>query len=235
MRKVLFALLAVAVLLAVGDRVAAAYAGRAVAEQLQLAAGLAEQPQVDVRGVPFLTQALRGRYERVEVLLVDVPAGEIRLAELTATLSGVLAPLPDVLAGDLNEVPVDTVQAEALLAYDVLARRSGSRQLTVAPAGDRLRVQGNVRVLGRTVNATAISTVAVDGDAVVVSAEAFEVGNAVADAVLTRALGGQLDLRLPVTGLPYGLQLESVSVEPDGVRLGAGARDVVLRPPPTVP
>lgn len=228
MRRTAYVLLVLLVLLAVVDRVGAVLAGRAVASQLQSAAGLAERPAVEVGGVPFLTQALRGRYQRLELRATGVPAGELTFAELTATLSGVRAPLSDVLSGTVREVRVDTVEARAVLSYDVLSRRSGDGQLTLTPVGDRLRVQGSVRVLGQTLTVTAISTVSVEGDELVVTAESFEVGAGIADAVLTRALRGRLDLRVSVGDLPYDLQVQSVAVEPAGVSLHATARDTVL-------
>lgn len=232
MRRLLSVLLVLLVLTAVADRVGALLAGRVVAGQLQSAAGLPEQPDVDVRGVPFLTQALAGRYERVEVRATGVPAGELTVTELTATLTGARVPLEDVLSGAVEEVPVEVIEAQVLLSYDVLSRRSGDRQLTVSPDGDRVRVQGSVRVLGQTLAATAVSTVTVEGGALVVSAQEFEVGNEAADAALTRALRGRFDLRIPVSDLPYGLRLQSIAVQSDGVALSALARDVVLKAAP---
>ena len=209
------------------DRGAAALAGRAVASQVQTTGGLASRPEVSVEGFPFLTQAVRGRYDRVEVSAQDVPAGELRLAALDATLTGVRVPLSDVVTGSVGAVPVDRVVAETLVPYAELARRAGSRALQVAPAGDRVRVTGSVEVLGRTLRAAAVSRVVVEGGALVVTAERFEVGNDVADAVLSTALGDRLDLRVPVS-LPYGLELQSLEVRPDGVLVRSAARDVVL-------
>lgn len=232
MRRLLIFLIFLLVLAAVGDRVAAGFAARTVASKLQSAAGLPERPDVDIAGVPFLTQAVAGRYQRVEVSADAVPAGELSFAELTATLTGVQVPLSDVRTGDIDEVPVGMVDARVLLAYDELSRRSGNRRLTVTSAGDRVRVTGSVQVLGRTVEATAISALTVEGEELVVTAESFEVGNDAADAAVTRALRGRLDLRIPAGDLPYDLMLRSVEVEPGGVVLRATARDVVLSAPP---
>ncbi len=218
------------VVLVVGDRLAAGFAARAVAAQLQSAAALAEPPEVAVGGVPFLTQAVRGRYDRLEVRAVRVPAGEVSFAELTATLSGVGVPLTDILSGTVDSVPVDVVDGRGLLSYDTLSRRSGDRDLTVTPVGNRLRVEGSVPVAGRRLAAAAVSSVTIEGNDLVVTAQSIEVGNSAADAVLSRALRGRLDLRVPIGRLPYGLQVTGVAVEPDGVAFRAGARDVVLTP-----
>lgn len=229
MRRLLVALVVLLALALAADRAGAAFAARAVAQQAQAEAGLAAEPQVDVGGFPFLTQALRGRYEQVTVRASDVPAGEVRVAAFEAVLTGVEVPLGDALSGSVTSVPVAGVRARAVVAYAELARRSGERRLAVAPAGDgRVRVTGSVQVLGRTLSAVAVSRVEVDGGALVVTAESYEVGDATADALLSRALGGRLDLRVPVDGLPYGLQVTGVEVQGDGVAVLAQAGRTVL-------
>ncbi len=221
-------LLSVVLLLVVADRGGAYLAGRAVAARLQDSAGLAARPTVTIDGFPFLTQAARGSYGQIQVRARDVPAGSTRLAELGATLRGVQLPLSDVVSGRVEQVPVERIDARVLLSYADLTRRSGDRALTVSQAGDRVRVRGSVRVLGRTLAASAVSAVTVEGDEVVVTAESFQVGNSVADAVVSRALRGRLDLRIAVGNLPYGLAVQDALVGADGVTVRAVSRDAVL-------
>lgn len=229
MRRLTVVLLVLAVLVAVADRVGAAVAGRAVAAELQSAVALSARPEAEVRGIPFLTQALAGRYEDVRVTAKDVPAGDLTVRELRAELAGVRAPLGEAVSGSLTEVAVDRVDARALVSYDALSRRSSERQLTLSAEGDRLRVRGSVRVAGQTFAAEAVSQLALDGEVLVVKAEQVRVGDARVDRAIERALQGRLDLRVPLTGLPYGLSVTDVAVEPDGIRLTAAARDTVLR------
>lgn len=231
MKRVLVTLTVLLGLLLVADRVGAAVASRAVATQVTSASGSATAAEVEIGGFPFLTQALGGRYDEVVVVARDVPARDLTVARLEATLRDVEVPLSDAVSGSVEAVPVGGVDATALLAYAELARRAGDRQLTVAPAGgDRVRVTGSVRVLRQTVSATAVSRVELIDGELVVTAESFEVGNAAADAVLSRALGNRLDLRIPVTGLPYGLQVTGVDVRPEGVAVRAQAGATVLAP-----
>ena len=217
-------------LLIVADRAAAALASRAIAAEVASATRLDAQPDVDVAGFPFLTQALSGRYRQVDVTATDVPAGELTIGRLVATLTGVEVPLSDALSGSVSDVPVQRVRARALVTYDELERQSEDRRLTLQPEGDRVRVTGTLRVLGQEVSASALSRVNIVDGAVVVTAESYEVGNAAADAALTRALGERLDLRIPVTGLPYDLQVSGVEVDPDGVVVLATANATVLTP-----
>lgn len=231
MRRAAIALAVLLALALVGDRIAAGLAADAIAAKVQATTALPEEPEVTVRGFPFLTQALSGRYDRVDITARDVPARDTTLARLDTTLRGVQVPLSQALSGAVDSVPVESVEARALVPYDELARRSGARGLTVAPAeGDRVRVTGEVDVPGGTVAATAVSRVEVVDGVVVITAESFEVGDRADDAALNRALAGLLDLEVPVRGLPFGLQVSGVSVQPDGVRVVAEARDTVLSP-----
>lgn len=230
MRRLLVGLVVLLGLLLVADRAGAAIASQAVAAQVQAGAGLAAEPAVEIGGFPFLTQAVSGRYDDVEVTARGVETPELTVDRLTATLRGVEVPLSAALSGSVASVPVEGVTATALVGYDELSRRSGDRRLTVAPAGDRVRVTGSVDVLGQTLSATAVSRVEVVDGALRVVAESYQVGDAAANEALTRALGGRLDLLLPVTGLPYGLQVTGVDVRPDGVAVRASAGATVLSP-----
>ena len=228
MRKLLALVLLLGLLL-VADRAGAAYAARAVAQQAQAEAGLTVEPEVSIGGFPFLTQALAGRYDEVTVRATGVPAGEVTVTGFEAVLTGVEVPLRSALSGAVTSVPVSSVRARALLAYEELGRRSGDRQLTVAPAGEgRVRVTGRVEVLGQTLSAAAVSRIEVDGGALRVTAESYEVGNQTADALISRALGDRLDLRVPVEGLPYGLQVTGIEVEQAGVVVVATSGRTVL-------
>lgn len=229
MRRLLVGLGVLLALLLVADRAGAVIASRAVAAQVQTSAGLASEPDVDIAGFPFLTQAVAGRYAQVHVTARGVPAGDLTVDRLDATLRGVQVPLSAALSGSVAAVPVDSVTATALVGYDELSRRSGDR-LTVTPVGDRVRVTGSVELLGQTLSATALSRVEVVDGAVRVVAESYQLGDTAANEALTRALGGRLDLVVPVTGLPYGLQVTGVDVRPEGVAVRADAGATVLSP-----
>lgn len=224
-------LVVVLVLVAVAaDRVAVAVVDRAIATRLAAAGGLSAQPQVDVRGFPFLTQAVRGRYDDVAVQATGVPAGALRLQSFSARLQGVAVPLGTALSGSVTAVPVDRIDATALVGYAELSARVADRGLSVTAASDGLvRVTGRVTVLGRALEASALSRPRLQGAQIVVTAERFEVGSTAADAVLSRALGSRLDFRLTLGALPFGLRLTSLAAGPDGVTLGARSDGAVLR------
>jgi hypothetical protein len=224
--------LAVLVLLLVGavELLAPRLAEQAVATRVQEAAGLAAAPEVEIRGRPFLTQAVRGRYDDVVVRGVDVPAGQVRFDSVVTQLTGVRLPLRAALARSVTSVPVDRLSTRAVLGYDDLTAVVRDRGLRVTPAGDGLvRVTGSLEVLGRTLEASAVSRPTLEARALVVTAERFEVGNSLADALISRALGNRLDFRVELAPLPYGLELRSLQVQRGGVVLLAQATDAVLR------
>lgn len=227
-----------AAVLAVVDRVGARVAARVVASELQRSADLGELPDVEVEGIPFLTQALDGHYRSIDVRAQQVPvpgagargtgARGLVLRTMSARLEGVHVPLSAALSGRVDEVPVNRVDATVVLAYADLSRRSAESELTVSPAGDRVRVSGRVRVLGQDLTASALGRLSVDRGAVVVTTESFDVGGGVADRLVTRALRGRFNLRIPLGALPFGLQVQDVRVREDGLAVRATADDTVL-------
>ena len=228
MKRVAVAVVVLLLLLLVADRVGAEYAARAIAADVQESTVLESPPDVEVTGFPFLTQALSGRYERIEVRATDVPADRLVLSRLDATLHGAQAPLSEVLSQSVDDIPVEQVTARALVSYDEISQSYEDRELVVEPEGDRLRVTGRLQVFGQTLTAVALSTVeVVDGD-IVLSAEEIGLGEEGTGEVPTQALREQLDLRVPVEGLPYDLTVTDAEVRSDGVALRAEASDVVL-------
>ena len=229
MKRLLTTLLVLLVVAVAADRLALLVAQRAVAQQLQTSGDLSVRPTVSIRGVPFLTQALSGRYSSVHVNASDVTAGGGQLSEFTASLDGVSLPLSDALSGSVDEVPVDRLAARVVLSYADLQQRLRDRRLALSPAADGLlRVTGSVTVLGRTVSASALSSVRLAGTDVVVTAQRFEVGARPADRVLTAALGRRLDFTARIGQLPYGLTLTGVRIASEGVVATASAKDTVL-------
>lgn len=230
--KVLVVLVVIiAVLLGVGllaDRAVERWAEGYVADQLTQQAGLAGTPDVDVRGFPFLTQALEGRYDDVRISLT---ADELGQQGTTAAvrLTGVHLPLSTVLSGDVQEVPVDRIEGTATLSYDLLSDQLGGDS-TLGPEGDGLRVTKTVEILGYTLPLTATGTVTLDGDELVVDVENASGAGVDVPGFLVDRASDLLDLRYAVPALPFGLQLTSVTPAPDGVVVEVEATDTVLAP-----
>jgi hypothetical protein len=227
----LLALLAALLLVAglVADPVAEGVAEDRVAEALRDRGGLAATPEVDVTGWPFLTQAVSGTYDDVRISLPAEVLGRPEGTTADVVLRGVHVPLSDALSGSVREVPVDRIDGTATLSYDLLARELGAGT-GLAREGDALRVTRTVEVLGYTVPLTAVATVSLDGqDLLVDVGEASAAGVDVPGFVVDRA-GALLDLRYPVE-LPFGLRLTGVRPADGGVDVAVEATDTVLRAP----
>jgi LmeA-like phospholipid-binding len=225
-------LVIVAVLLGIGllaDRAVERWAEGYVADQLTEQAGLAGTPDVDVRGFPFLTQALGGTYDDVRISLtadeLEQPAG----TDADVRLIGVHVPLSNVLSGDVQEVPVDRIEGTATLSYELLSDQLGGDS-TLSRDGDGLRVTKTVELLGYTLPLTASGTVSLDGDELVVDVEEATGAGVDVPGFLVEEASDLLDLRYRVPPLPFGLQLTSVTPAADGVVVEVEATDTVLAP-----
>jgi hypothetical protein len=217
--------------LVAADLVASGVAERSIAQRVQQSGGLPERPEVEVRGRPFLLQALRGRYDDVVVRSAEVPAGQLGLSDVVTELSGVRVPLRQALSSTSAPVPVQSVRTRGVVSYEALTATVADRGLRVGAAEAGLvRVTGGVQVLGRTLEASAVSRPELVDGGIVVTAERFEVGSPAADALLTRGLGDRLDFRVDVAQLPFGLALTSLRAGADGVTVTAEATDTVLTP-----
>lgn len=218
MRRLLVTLLVLALLLVVADRVAVQVVQRAVADRMREDGRLGVTPTVQVRGFPFLTQALRGRYDRVDIHIRDLERSGLTVGRLDVTVRGAQLPLSKVRSA--HDVPVESLHASAVITYLELAHESGLAGITVAPDGDGVRVTGAVAG----VRASATSTVALRGERIVVTAQRLGAGG------LSVPTGGVLDFSVRVPPLPYGLHLDSARAYPDGVHLLASSGVTVLTP-----
>lgn len=133
MRGLLITVLVLVALLVGLDFGARAIAEDRVGAALQGSLDLPETPDVDVRGFPFLTQALDGRYDDVGLSAPGIRYGELRDLTLTADLSGVSLPVQSLLDGQVTEIPAAQVTASARVNPTDLARLLDVGDLTIEP------------------------------------------------------------------------------------------------------
>jgi hypothetical protein len=227
MRALLVVVLLLLGLAVVADRVAAGLAEDKVAEQLAAKGGLAGTPEVDVTGFPFLTQAVAGRYDDVRISVTAEELGQPAGTRADVALHGVHVPLGSALSGSVDRVPVDRVDGTATLSYELLSAKLGG-DTTLRPEGDGLRITKTVEVLGRSLPLTAVGTVSLDGNQLVVDVDEAAGAGVDLPGFLVDRVSDLLDLRYDVPALPFGLQLTSVRPAADGVDIALAAADVVL-------
>jgi hypothetical protein len=211
----------------VADRVAAGVAEDRVAQELAAEGGLQGTPDVDITGVPFLTQALAGRYDDVRISLSADQLGQPAGTRADVALHGVRVPLSSVLSGSVREVPVDRVDGTATLSYDLLSAQLGG-DTTLRREGDGLRITRTVELLGQPIPLTAAGTVTLDGNDLVVDVANATGAGVDVPRVLVDQVADLLDLRYAVPALPFGIRLTGVVPADDGVVVSLEATDTVI-------
>jgi len=226
-RALLVVVLLLLGLAVVADRVAAGVAEDKVAEQIATKGGLHGTPTVDIAGFPFLTQALRGRYDDVRIALPAEELGQPAGTKADVDLHGVRVPLSSVLSGSVDQVPVDRIDGTATLSYALLSAQLGGDS-TLRPEGDGLRITKTVELLGQTIPLTATGTVALTGNQLVIDVQKAAGAGVDLPAFLVSRASDLLDLRYDVPALPFGLQLTGVTPAEDGVHLRVEAQNAIL-------
>ena len=225
MRKLLIVVIVLAGLLVVADRVAVVVADRQIASRVQSAYNLSSKPSVSVQGFPFLTQVASGNYHQIDVSIGSLSTDGVQVNGLTAQLSGVRAPLSDLLGHGSSSITATQVTGSGTVPFSSV-RSHLPRGVQLSQDGEALRLAGTVSYLGVTVPVSADATLAPDGSGIGVTPTRISVASG--SSALSSIIAGQFRFVIPVTGLPLHLAVRSVSVVPGGVRVGASAADVAF-------
>src|SRR6266568_3939602 len=215
---VVFVLLLVALVIA--DRVAASAADAAVEKRLaeQAPFDASNKPDVSIRGFPFLTQALGGKYDDIEV------SGD-------AHMHGVHVPFSKALSRDVKSLPIDRVDASVGIPYAEAARLTGIKGLTLSQgAKGALHVSVPVTVPGSSasVTGTADATVRVSGNRLSYKVGQITAAGVQLPAAVTSAVESQMDGAFTLPSLPYRLEVTGVTATSSGVQVTAHAAHIVV-------
>lgn len=228
LRRLVVALVVLALLFVVADRVAEHLAAEHLATDVQRAAGLGAPPAVTFEGFPFLTQVLRGRYHQIVIRANDVTRDGLTAAQAQVVLDDVRAPLGTVLAGHLRVVTVAQAVGAVTLTYPALNRVLAPRGLSLAAHGSNLEVTGHFKVFGATVSGSAQASVVVRAGSLRITPTALDSAAAVLPGPLKAYLLAQFTFVLDVPPLPFGLTLSSVAVTPTAVVVTATAHAATI-------
>lgn len=222
--RALVVLLVLVALVVGADRVAAWAVGRGTAEGLTAEGDDVVGAEVTIHGFPFLTQLAAGSLDRVTGSLDAGTFAGYRVSDVRFTASDVAPDAPYRARHARADGLLDYASVQSAVAQEV-----GS-EVTLGPAPDDAAgaVGITLPVLGFDVTATAVPRV-VDAGTLTVDVQSVTLAGATIDvADLPDALGRRLsDVRVPLE-LPEGLELRTVEVRPDGLRVGLEARDVAL-------
>jgi LmeA-like phospholipid-binding len=223
MRKLLIGLVALAVLLVAADRISVAVAENQISDRLTSAYGLPHKPGVSITGFPFLTQVAAGDYQQIDVSASQVPADGATLRDLNVRLTGVHATVSQVLGNGASMVTADHAAGSAMVGFGTVDKRLPGG-LRLRPDGKNLSVSGSLAVHGVHIPVSATVALGVSGAGISVTPVRVRVPGL--PGLPVSAYSSRLRVVVPLSTLPLHLHITSVHVTPDGLRIGASARDV---------
>lgn len=227
MRKVLPVLLIfLAVAVVAADRLGVRVAEDKIGEQVAARYNLQRQPDVTIHGVPFLTQAVGGEYEHIEVAIGDWTEQGVTVTGVTVDMRGVQAPLSEVSKGGAANVTARTATASAVIPYAVIKKEAPKEVKSIGPKGDGLQVEMAGDILGFAVSGTAVVEVKPTAKGIAVTP--VSVGSNGAAQIPLALVKRQLTWVVPVADLPVGSRISRIEPTPDGLRVAATAENVHL-------
>jgi LmeA-like phospholipid-binding len=236
----MFRLLRLVVVLAIlgglgygANRLAVDAAQHKIAKVVQADAHLAHPPTVRVRGFAFLWQALRGRYDRIDVASSDVfdrlagQGGSV----VTLRFEGVHIPASEALHGQVHRIPVDRVSGSVEVTFADLEAAAAVPGLTIAAVAghqDQVSLGETVDVAGARLAVHVIATVSAAHDAVALAAGAVTVAGRTLPASVAALVRSKAGFSVRIPGVPAGVSLAGVTVDGDGLAVGVSAGRLVL-------
>jgi hypothetical protein len=234
MRRFIGFVVTVLLILVVLDRVAWFAAERGVGQTIKTSQHLSSAPDVSIKGFPFLTQAIKGRYTEVDGTISNLSVQNgVTISALDVHLQGVHVKLADLIRQQVTGAPVDDAYAVGRVTYpdlDAAAKaNTPSPDLTVTfgpgAKSDQLKVTGKYQgLITAQISGQAKLTV-LDGRLVVSPVtDSLDGLPALIRSRVVALLG--VSYKLPV--LPFGFQADKVSVGPEGVTVTVSAKKITL-------
>src|SRR4051812_45043095 len=191
--------------------------GMAIEENLD---GVTGPPTVDVGGFPFLPQLFRHELDHVTARVDSATLEGVAITDIHLDAAGVSTVEPYTVGTATVTGSIATAELQRLVAERTQA------DLTLAVNGDTM--VASTKLLG--LELSAALTPRAEGGQIRVDVESVQVAGLTVDVDdLPGALADRLrNLTIPLEGLPEGVTLTDVVVQPDGVRITAKGNDVVL-------
>jgi len=209
-RKFLLVLAILAVLVVGADVVIGSIAEARFAERAQNRLGLAERPDVDLKGFPFLLHALRRRFPEVSVDARDVRVQGLSIDRLVLRLRDVRFGSTAAVAGGSGGLSArggtGTVEVTQASLGAFLERHDVPLRVELL-GPSRARVSGAATVLGIDVEASAEGALALTDGSLEFRPERIEVADGIE--VPASALAFRVDLPEALPGVAYdGITVE---------------------------
>jgi hypothetical protein len=212
LRTSLITLIVLVVVLVVADFAAKAFAESQVANQIQKQAGTSKKPSVSIQGFPFLTQVITRDVHAMNISWTDLNEGPVTFKTINAVLNGVH------INSSFNGATVSQLTGTANISFGELSSALASQ---VGPLG-------SLGGAGLTLSAAGPNEVKASLDLVIASGSAtwrisrlsgnrLSAQLVASNGLPSGLLGSVQDITVPLSGLPLHLQIQNVSVTPNGV------------------
>ncbi|MGH4029452.1 LmeA family phospholipid-binding protein [Actinomycetota bacterium Odt1-20B] len=250
MRILLIVVVILGGLFVAADRIAVSFAEDEAADKLKSSEGLAETPDVSIKGFPFLTQVVGGELDDVEVGIKNYEAKSgsdaIRIDDLQAHMKGVK------FSGDYSSATAKSADGSALVSYDELLKASKdepvpfqveilgkpvsatAKVVSLADGGNgKIKVGVQVSKGGQTLPKPlyVVSSVRVEGDTIKAHADDIPKSFTILGAAIPLPEGtirGVTDFEQKIDDLPAGIKLEKVEGAENGVNMSVTGENVSL-------
>ena len=211
-RRILIVAVLLVGLLVVADRVGLYIAERSAGSTIQSSQGLRDRPDVDIAGLPFLTQLAAGEFDEITVTATDVPLGSDARALQISRVRVVLHTI--TVARDFSRVHAADATATARITFAELGQ---ALDVDLSYAGNgRIRASKTVTVAGTSIKGAMTTQPRLVNGALGFARTAVDGGGPLIDA-LASTLGQVFDVSLPLQGIPFKIRVRALQVDAQGV------------------
>ena len=220
-RRLLIGLVILLLVLLGLDRLGNYVAEQAAASTLKSSQDLAHKPSVDIGGFPFLTQLAAGDFDEITITAKDLPVGDSTHQLEISSLRVVLHHL--TVSGNFKSVHAQTATATATVSFAELGRTLG---LEVSYAGDgRITAAKQLTIAGTSLRASLTTHPELVNGALAFTQTAINNGAQLGGTV-TSLLNQAVGLSIPLQGIPFHIQVTSLTVDSGGLKIGLVGRDL---------
>nr|WSZ96756.1 DUF2993 domain-containing protein [Streptomyces sp. NBC_00857] len=226
------------------DRGAVYFAEGQVAERIKSSQGLSSDPQVSIKGFPFLTQVLNSSLDQVDISIDGVSASadghDVQVTEVKAELKDVK------IDSSFSSATAARATGAAHISYGDLAK-SAPPGSTIGYAGPERAAEGQVKLSGPLADVLdgagidvpqPVKALLGDRDVSMYSTVSIENGNTVRLRAktlptlpipgLTDQIRDVVDYDLKIDGIPSTIKLDQVTATQDGLRFSGAGTNISL-------
>ena len=221
LRRWVIALVVLAGLLVGADRVAVVVAQNELASKIAQQQNLSQKPTVHIDGFPFLTQALSRDFPHATIDIHGLVTQGVPISDLHADLRGVH------VSSSYSSATVDNLTATAVLNYSdlstVLSQKTGFAQVQLSEGGPGV-VKATVSLAGLISTSVQVQVTLLPGNFVQFTSGTIQTPLS----AVGLSTPSNLNYKLSLGGLPFGMNLASLTVGPSGIDIVATGQNVSL-------